>query len=119
MKYRSRMEIIRIILEITSNGATKTKIMYNAYLSYAQLCEYISFLVENKLINRAPGSELYRLTEKGQKVYLKCKELGLSITPEQRTAVLAAVKKRAIAKRGLLSDEEFSKIVRGSTGHLG
>jgi len=32
---------------------------------------------------------------------LKCKELGLSITPEQRTAVLAAVKKRAIAKRGL------------------
>ena len=41
---------------------------------------------------------------------LKCKELGLSITPEQRTAVLAAVKKRAIAKRGLLSDEEFSKI---------
>jgi len=50
---------------------------------------------------------------------LKCKELGLSITPEQRTAVLAAVKKRAIAKRGLLSDEEFSKIVRGSTGHLG
>lgn len=75
MKYRSRMEIIRIILEITSNGATKTKIMYNAYLSYAQLCEYISFLVENKLINRAAGSELYRLTEKGQKVYLKCKEL--------------------------------------------
>ena len=50
---------------------------------------------------------------------LKCKELGLSITPEQRTAVLAAVKKRAIAKRGLLSDEEFSKIVRGSTGHPG
>ena len=50
---------------------------------------------------------------------LKCKELGLSITPEHRTAVLAVVKKRAIAKRGLLSDEEFSKIVRGSTGHLG
>src|SRR5438309_2656359 len=50
---------------------------------------------------------------------LKCKELGLSIAPEQRTAVLAAVKKRAIAKRGLLSDEELSKIVRGSTGHLG
>ena len=50
---------------------------------------------------------------------LKCKELGLSITPEQRVSILTAVKKRAIAKRGLLSDEEFSKIVRGSTGHLG
>jgi len=46
---------------------------------------------------------------------LKCKELGLSIAPEQRAPVLAAVKKRAIAKRGLLTDEEFRKIVRGST----
>jgi isopropylmalate/homocitrate/citramalate synthase len=46
---------------------------------------------------------------------LKCKELGLSIAPEQRASVLAAVKKRAIAKRGLLTNEEFRKIVRGST----
>jgi len=49
---------------------------------------------------------------------LKCKELGLSITPEQRVSILTAVKKRAIAKRGLLNDEEFSEIVRGSTGDL-
>jgi isopropylmalate/homocitrate/citramalate synthase len=48
-------------------------------------------------------------------IELKCKELGLSITPEQRAPVLAAVKKLAIAKRGLLTDEEFRKIVRGST----
>ena len=40
---------------------------------------------------------------------LKCKELGLSITPEQRTAVLAAVKKMAIAKRGLLTMKSFVK----------
>ena len=42
---------------------------------------------------------------------LKCKELGIAITPEQRTTVLAAVKKRAIARRGLLTDEEFREIV--------
>jgi len=45
---------------------------------------------------------------------LKCKELGLEIAPEQRAAVLAEVKKRAIAKRGLLTDEEFKQIVRNS-----
>jgi isopropylmalate/homocitrate/citramalate synthase len=45
---------------------------------------------------------------------LKCKELGIAITPEQRAPILAAVKKRAIAKRGLVSDTEFRKIVRGS-----
>jgi len=43
---------------------------------------------------------------------LKCKELGLTITPEQRAPILAAVKKLAIAKRGLLTDEEFRRIVK-------
>jgi isopropylmalate/homocitrate/citramalate synthase len=45
---------------------------------------------------------------------LKCKEFGLTITPEQRAPILAEVKKRAIAKRGLLTDEEFREIVRQS-----
>jgi isopropylmalate/homocitrate/citramalate synthase len=44
-------------------------------------------------------------------VDLKGKELGLTITPEQRAPILAAVKKRAIAKRGLLTDQEFRLIV--------
>src|SRR5438067_7699434 len=42
---------------------------------------------------------------------LKCKELGLTIAPEKRASVLAEVKKCAIAKRGLLTDEEFRQIV--------
>jgi len=43
---------------------------------------------------------------------LKCKELGLAITAEQRAPILAEVKKRAIAKRGLVTDEELRRIVR-------
>ena len=43
---------------------------------------------------------------------LRSKELGLKIANDQRAAILAAVKKRAIAKRGLLTDDEFSEIVR-------
>ncbi|HYK49908.1 MAG TPA: hypothetical protein VEU94_09280 [Terriglobales bacterium] len=43
---------------------------------------------------------------------LKAKELGLTIASEQRAAILAAVKKRAIAKRGLLTDAEFIEIAR-------
>lgn len=45
---------------------------------------------------------------------LKCKELGLTIVVEQRAAILASVKKLAIAKRGLLTDEEFQEIVKQS-----
>lgn len=47
---------------------------------------------------------------------LKAKELGVAITQEQRGPILAAVKKQAIAKRGLISDEEFLKIVKELAG---
>jgi isopropylmalate/homocitrate/citramalate synthase len=43
---------------------------------------------------------------------LKCKELGLSIQPDQRGPILAEVKKRAIVKRGLVTDDEFRQLVR-------
>lgn len=46
-------------------------------------------------------------------VDLKCKELRLQIAPEQRAPILAEVKRRAIAKRGLLTDDEFRNLVRG------
>jgi hypothetical protein len=38
--------------------------------------------------------------------------LGLNVMAEQRAPILAAVKKMAIAKRGLLTDDEFRQIVR-------
>jgi isopropylmalate/homocitrate/citramalate synthase len=42
---------------------------------------------------------------------LKAKELGIAVTAEQRAPILAAVKKQAIAKRRLISDQEFRTIV--------
>jgi isopropylmalate/homocitrate/citramalate synthase len=44
-------------------------------------------------------------------VDIKARELGLEIPAEGRAAVLAEVKKRAIAKRALLTDDEFREIV--------
>lgn len=45
---------------------------------------------------------------------LKAKELELAIAADQRGAILAEVKRRAIQKRGLLTDDEFRKIVAQS-----
>ena len=42
---------------------------------------------------------------------IKCKELNLAISPEQRPVILAAVKQKGIEKRGLLTDEEFRELV--------
>ena len=65
MKYRSRTEIVSMILEAANGGATKTRIMYKAFLSYAQLKEYLSLLLENNLMEYLEGSQSYKTTEKG------------------------------------------------------
>ncbi len=64
MKYRSRTEIVAMILEAANGGATKTKIMYKAFLSYNQLKEYLSVLIENNLLY-IDGTQTYKTTEKG------------------------------------------------------
>ena len=65
MKYRSRTEIVSNILEAANGGVTKTKIMYKAYLSYNQLREYLSILIENNLLEYLDGTQTYKTTEKG------------------------------------------------------
>ncbi len=50
MNYRSRTERVALILDSANGGATKTKIMYNSILSYNQLKEYLTILIENELI---------------------------------------------------------------------
>jgi predicted transcriptional regulator len=65
MKYRSRTDICSQILDAANGGTTKTKIMYKAYLSYAQLKEYLSVLIENGLLEYVEGQQLYRTSEKG------------------------------------------------------
>ncbi|HEX7259158.1 MAG TPA: winged helix-turn-helix domain-containing protein [Nitrososphaeraceae archaeon] len=73
MKYRSRTEIVSMILDSATGGATKTKIMYNAFLSYNQLKEYPSVLIENNLIEYLGGTHKFKTTEKGLN-YLKINE---------------------------------------------
>jgi len=65
MKYRSRTEIVSNILQAANGGATKTKIMYKAFLSYAQLKEYLSILMENNLIEYLEGTVTFKTTVKG------------------------------------------------------
>ena len=65
MANRSRTEIVCNILDAANGGATKTKIMYKAFLSYAQLKEYLSVLIENNLLEYLDGIHKFKTTEKG------------------------------------------------------
>ena len=65
-----------MILEAANGGATKTKIMYKAFLSYAQLREYLSVLIENTLLEYLEGSQTYKTTEKGLNFLKMHNEIG-------------------------------------------
>ena len=65
-KYRSRTDIVAQILSLTREGpATKTRIMYAVFLSYAQLKEYLSLLLESGLLEFSAVDRTYRTTKKG------------------------------------------------------
>ena len=65
MGNRSRTEIVAMILNASNVGETKTKIMYFAFLSYDQLNEYLSILIENNLVEYLDGTHKFKTTDKG------------------------------------------------------
>ncbi len=67
MTYRDKMEIISNVLEAANGGASKTRIMYKAVLSYKQMKEYVNFLAEKGLLEYGYQQEvqIVRTTEKG------------------------------------------------------
>ena len=76
MKNRSRTELAGMILEAANGGATKTKIMYNAFVSYNQLKGYLSVLIENNLIEYLEGTKTFKTTEKGLNFLKMNNEIG-------------------------------------------
>jgi len=68
-KRRDRLYIISEILTIAKDGSLKTQIMYRANLSFAQLNEYLSFLLKIRLLKIMKQNErtVYKTTIKGIK----------------------------------------------------
>jgi predicted transcriptional regulator len=66
-KRRDRLVIMMDILSIAVKGAPKTRIMLKANLSFSQLNEYISFLLNHRLLEGVTscGKAIYRPTLKG------------------------------------------------------
>ncbi|MEM4703453.1 MAG: winged helix-turn-helix domain-containing protein [Candidatus Bathyarchaeia archaeon] len=66
-KRRDKLFIIAEILEIAKEGTLKTQVMYRANLSFAQLNDYLDFMLKIGLLEKTEtnGKEVYRATEKG------------------------------------------------------
>ena len=70
MQNRSKEEIISLILEAAKSGATRTEIMYKAFLTHNPLDEYLDFLLENQMLEHHKGERIYKTTNEGL-VFLK------------------------------------------------
>ena len=82
VKYRSRTDIAAAILEISLEGAIKTKIMYKAFLSFPQLKEYLGVLLEKDLLKHDSDEQKYYTTEKGKQYLRMYKDVGQMIFPK-------------------------------------
>ena len=78
MKYRDRTEIITLILASASrmSGVLKTKIMYEAFLSFSQLEEYVGLLLRNGLLEHDELKKTYKTTEKGLRLLELCNSIN-------------------------------------------
>lgn len=68
---RSSIEIIADMLKVGESGAGKTRLMYNANLSYSQIQKYLGFLLSHGFIDRIEvgnPSATYQVTESGLKL---------------------------------------------------
>jgi predicted transcriptional regulator len=75
---RSKWEIILDILEVirAEEKAKKTRIMYMAYLDWRNFTRHFNFLLEEGHIMKCnPDNECYKLTENGDNLLKKLKEV--------------------------------------------
>jgi predicted transcriptional regulator len=89
MKNRGRTEMLAAMLEVAKGKVTKTKIMYIAFLSFGQLNEYLSILIENNLLEYLDGTNKFKTTEKGLfflKIHNEIGELLQQTTMENNTS---------------------------------
>jgi predicted transcriptional regulator len=84
MRYRSKTEIISKILDAANGGgATRTKIMYRAYLSYNQMKEYVQRLTERDLLHYDENTQTFKTTEKGLRFLQVYNQISDMISEEQ------------------------------------
>lgn len=82
MKNRSRLDIVAAILDIAESGAGKTEIMYQAFLSFPQLQEYLEILQSRGLLGYTADKKRYHTTKEGKKFLQGYKEIGRFLMPK-------------------------------------
>ena len=87
-KRRDRLFIIAEILKIAQDGCLKTQIMYRANLSFAQLNDYLSFLIKMDLLKLQNQNKktIYITTPNGEKYLEKYGDIAMILGNIERNS---------------------------------
>jgi len=69
---RNRFNLITLMLKATissPNGATRSDLMYNCFLSHTQVKAYTKIMEERGLVEYNKEQRVYRITDKGRLAY--------------------------------------------------
>src|SRR5712691_10091889 len=69
------------------NAISMLKMMYKGFLPHAVLAEYVSFLLENKMLVYRKYERRYRITEKGLRFLRLYSELSKMISSKQKERI--------------------------------
>jgi predicted transcriptional regulator len=77
------------IMEITKGSQLKTRIMYRANLSFSQVNEYLSFLIEMGFlrVNKVDRQKFYETTAKGERYIDNYMEMSSLLRSEEPAEV--------------------------------
>ena len=110
-KYRDRLEIIADILSVIRDGAKKTRVMYQANLSYTLLSRYLTEVLDAGLVS-VDNEGHYRLTRRGHSFLDRFS--GYSKRCGQLEQQLNHVNDEKTVLENIIGD----KLDRRSNGHL-
>jgi predicted transcriptional regulator len=86
VKYRSRSDIVSDMLQVAQDGAIKTRIMHQSFLSFPQLNEYLELMTDRGLLSYSEEERKYHTTNKGRHFLKFYHHVGSAIAPKGRTA---------------------------------
>lgn len=94
MLNRGWRDVVADILETSKNGANKTTIMYNSFISYTMLRTYFDLLLQSGLLAYDKKTRLYHTTRKGLMFLELYKKMNGLVFPSNMK-----LRRRALAKQ--------------------
>lgn len=103
-QHRTSLQILAEILKIVRTGARKTRIMYQANLSFTMLKKYLDYALDTELV-ACPDGSCYVATEKGHE-FLERYDKYLMRSSQVEDQMQAMAKEKELLEQGYMGKQK-------------